>query len=221
MHYKIKHIFCTLFAILLYSNSYAQSTEVEKDSIDRKEVTLSADTLSFSLPKNDSLSAKNDSVAVKKRKKQKKDPKTFVFEPSKDAIESEITYSASDSIVFVGGGDAFLYGKASINYQTLELNSDNISLDIENSTVKARGKIDSTGALVETPIFKDGPDEYESESMDYNYKSGKGLIRGVITQQQDGYITSDKARKNPDNTFLMKDGKYTTCDNHENPHDKG
>jgi len=218
MHYKIKHIFCTLFAMLLYSNSYAQSTEVKKDSIDRKEVTLSADTLSFSLPKNDTLTAKNDSVAVKKSKKTKKDPKTFVFEPSKDAIESEITYSASDSIVFVGGGDAFLYGKASINYQTLELNSDNISLDIENSTVKARGKIDSTGALVETPIFKDGPDEYESESMDYNYKSGKGLIRGVITQQQDGYITSDKARKNPDNTFLMRDGKYTTCDNHDNPH---
>lgn len=218
MHYKIKHMFCTLFAILLYSNSYAQSTEVKKDSIDRKEVTLSADTLSFSLPKNDTLTAKNDSVAVKKRKKTKKDPKTFVFEPSKDAIESEITYSASDSIVFVGGGDAFLYGKASINYQTLELNSDNISLDIENSTVKARGKVDSTGALVETPIFKDGPDEYESESMDYNYKSGKGLIRGVITQQQDGYITSDKARKNPDNTFLMRDGKYTTCDNHDNPH---
>ena len=69
MHYKIKHIFCLLSAILLFSNSYGQDAETKNDSIDRKEVTLSADTLSFSLPKNDTLSAQNDSVAVKKRKK--------------------------------------------------------------------------------------------------------------------------------------------------------
>ncbi|MBP5705468.1 MAG: hypothetical protein J6X12_12370, partial [Paludibacteraceae bacterium] len=75
MHYKIKHIFCLLLAILLFSDSYGQNIETKNDSIDRKEVTLSADTLSFSLPKNDTILAQNDSVVVKKRKKQTKDPK--------------------------------------------------------------------------------------------------------------------------------------------------
>jgi len=141
-------------------------------------------------------------------------------QPSKknDAIKSEITYSARDSIVFYGSGVAFLYGNAQVNYEKMELISDNIRINMDSSVVQARGKIDSTGVLVETPIFKDGADQYEAKTIDYNFKTQRGFIRGVITQQGDGFITSDRAKKLEDNVFLMIDGKYTTCDNHDAPH---
>ncbi len=135
-----------------------------------------------------------------------------------DEIKSEIVYSARDSIVFYGSGVAFLYGNAQVNYEKMELISDNIRINMDSSVVQARGRIDSAGVLVETPIFKDGTDQYESKSIDYNFKTQRGFIRGVITQQGDGFITSDKAKKLEDNIFLMVDGKYTTCDEHDHPH---
>ena len=92
-----------------------------------------------------------------------------------DEIKSEIVYSARDSIVFYGSGVAFLYGNAQVNYEKMELISDNIRINMDSSVVQARGRIDSAGVLVETPIFKDGTDQYESKSIDYNFKTQEGL----------------------------------------------
>ena len=137
---------------------------------------------------------------------------------SKDAIASEVNYSSKDSAVFYMGGVAFLYGTAKVTYQDLELQSSVIRLRMDSSLVQARGRVDSTGALVETPVFKQGKDQYESKAIDYNFKTQKGLIRGVMTQQGEGYVTSEKAKKLNDGTFQMVDGKYTTCDDHDHPH---
>jgi len=170
-------------------------------------VDVPQDTINIAVPQDTvNIAVQKDSIDNKKTKK------------SNDAIDSEITYSARDSIVFYAGGIAYLYGDAQVNYEKMELMSDNIRINMDSSVVQARGRIDSTGTLVDTPIFKDGADQYESKSMDYNFKTKKGFIRGVITQQGEGYITSDMAKKMPDNDFLMIDGKYTTCDNHEHPH---
>ena len=82
------------------------------------------------------------------------------------------------------GGVAFLYGTAKVTYQDLELQSSVIRLRMDSSLVQTRGRVDSTGALVETPVFKQGKDQYESKAIDYNFKTQKGLIRGVMTQQE-------------------------------------
>lgn len=135
-----------------------------------------------------------------------------------ESITSEVSYSANDSIVFFADGIAYLYGTASVNYEKMELTSNTIRINMDSSVVQARCGVDSTGEFIGTPKFKEGAETYESKSIDYNFKSKKGLIHGVITQQGEGYITSEKAKKMDDNTFLMVDGKYTTCDNHEHPH---
>lgn len=137
---------------------------------------------------------------------------------SKDAITDIVNYSAKDSIVFYANGHAYLYGEAKVSYETMELTSDHIELNTDSNLVHAKAGVDSTGALFGKPIFKDGNESYESEGIDFNFKTKKGLIRNVVTQQGDGYVTSEKAKKLEDNTFLMKNGKYTTCDNHEHPH---
>ncbi len=137
---------------------------------------------------------------------------------SKDAITAPIKYTAKDSAIFYTGGVAFLYGSAEVNYEDLTLKSSIIRLRMDSNLVQARGHVDTTGELVETPVFVQGKDTYESEAIDYNFKTQKGLIRGVVTQQGEGYVTSEKAKKLADGTFQMVDGKYTTCDQHEHPH---
>lgn len=137
---------------------------------------------------------------------------------SKDAIESKVNYSAKDSIVFYADGKAYLYGEAAVNYQQMELTSAQITINTDSSIVHALSGVDSTGAEIGRPIFKDGGESYESQQIDFNFKTRKGLIRNVVTTQGEGYVTSAKAKKLEDNTFLMENGKYTTCDNHEHPH---
>lgn len=160
------------------------------------------------------LAAEGDSLSA-----SVSSPDTIDFKKKKkESLTSEVKYSAADSAVFYAGGVAYLYGNAKVDYESMSLISNSIRINMDSSLVQARSGVDSTGEVIETPKFKDGNDEYESKSIDYNYKTKKGLIYGVITQQGDGYITSERAKKMEDNTFLMVDGKYTTCDNHEHPH---
>lgn len=133
-------------------------------------------------------------------------------------IEAPITYEASDSIVLTGQGYAHLYGSGKVNYGKIELTSQIISLNIDSSTVYARGVADSLGGIQGQPIFKDGGTPYESKAIRYNLKSKKGLVYNVVSQQGEGYVTGDQAKKGPDDELFMENGRYTTCDEHEHPH---
>ncbi len=133
-------------------------------------------------------------------------------------IEAPVKYKANDSIVFTVGGNAYLYGEGKVNYQNIELTSAQISMNLDSSVVHAVGKVDSTGVLSGTPVFKEGETPYESEVMSYNFKSKKGFIHSITTQQGEGYVTSENAKKDADDIIYMRSGRYTTCDNHDHPH---
>ena len=133
-------------------------------------------------------------------------------------IKSPVTFSAKDSLVMNRGNAAHLYGDGNVEYEDFKLNSAEIRMDLDSSTVYANGVPDSVGELANTPIFKDKSGEYESKTMKYNFKSQRGYITGVITEQQDGYLTGGRAKRMDDGAFFVEDGKYTTCEDHENPH---
>ena len=54
--------------------------------------------------------------------------------------------------------------------------------------------------------------------MSYNFKTGRGFITDVITEQGEGFLTGGASKKMEDSSFFIEDGKYTTCDDHEHPH---
>ena len=53
--------------------------------------------------------------------------------------------------------------------------------------------------------------------MRYNFKTKKGFINSIVTQQGEGYVTSEEGKKGANDEIYMRHGKYTTCDNHEHP----
>lgn len=133
-------------------------------------------------------------------------------------LENAVTFKAKDSLILLGQNNAFLYGESSVDYSEFKLDAAEIRMELDSSTVYAVGSVDSLGELQGNPVFKDKGGEYESKSMKYNFKTQRGYITEVITEQQDGYLTSGRAKKMEDGSFFAEDGKYTTCEDHEHPH---
>jgi hypothetical protein len=129
-----------------------------------------------------------------------------------------VDYSAQDSLVFEEGGFGRLYGKSSVTYGDLNLDAGYILMNMDSSMLYATGRLDSLGKEIETPVFKNEGGEYKSKKLKYNFKTKKGLITQVVTQQGEGYVVSGITKKQPDNVMCMINGQYTTCDNHEHPH---
>lgn len=135
----------------------------------------------------------------------------------KDAIDAPVYYECTDSMVWSRTGNAYLYGAGKVRYDKIELTADVIKLNMDSSVVHASGSIDTTGMATGLPIFMDGGTPYESDRMSYNFKTKKGFINNVYTQQGDGFIMGGKAKKDSASVFYSQDGMYTTCDA-EHPH---
>lgn len=153
----------------------------------------------------DSVLTTNDSLTVS------------VPRENPNKIDAEIIYSASDSIVFYGNGTGFLHGKGDVKYKNITLQADFIRVKMDSSLIYARGTTDSLGNKIGEPVFSEGEATYYSKELTYNLQSKKGYIRNAVTQQGEGYVISDKTKKLDDNILLIADGKYTTCDKHDNP----
>ena len=142
---------------------------------------------------------------------------TDTIKKDKTPLEAPVDYEASDSIVFENGL-AHLFGQGKVKYQRIELTSDIITMNVDSSSVYACGVKDNTEVEAGTPVFKDGDDQYESKIMRYNFKSKKGFINDITTQQGEGYITSEATKKGSNDELFMSHGRYTTCENHDHPH---
>ena len=135
----------------------------------------------------------------------------------KNGIDSPVEYEAEDSLTYEGAtGLAHLYGNSSVKYQDMDLKSDKIYMNLDSSLVHATGSKDTTGNVFGTPVFVMGSDTYESDTMAFNFKTKKGLISGVYTQQDEGFLTSEISKRNDKGEMFIKHGKYTTCD-HPHP----
>ena len=170
-----------------------------------KAVSLPSGVLSVLVQLSDTLQAgtlSNDSVKGKKKK---------------DAIDAPVYYECVDSMVWSRNGNAYLYGSSKVNYDNIELTASIISMNMDSSVVHATGSVDTTGVVTGLPIFMDGGTPYESDRMTYNFKTKKGFINNVYTQQGDGFLMGGKAKKDSSNVFYSQDGMYTTCDA-DHPH---
>ena len=132
----------------------------------------------------------------------------------KNSIEAPVNYSANDSLVYDANSKlAHLYGKATVKYEGMDLESKKVRLNLDSSIVHATGAMDTAKKkLSGTPVFKMGSDSYESDTMAFNFKTKKGLINNVATQQEEGYITSRLSKRMDNGDIYLQHGRYTTCD---------
>ena len=131
----------------------------------------------------------------------------------KNSIEAPVEYSAQDSMTYEAEtGVAHLYGSAVVSYENMNLQSDQIHMSLDSNIVRASGTSDSLGVVKGAPIFKMGSDTYENDTIAFNFKTKKGLITGVYTEQDEGFLTSEVAKRGANGELFLQHGKYTTCD---------
>jgi len=134
--------------------------------------------------------------------------------PSSKAIDSRVDYSAADSIIFdIALKRVTTFGASNVKYQAIDLTAEIIEMGLGTSELRAFGVFDSTSNKhIGLPIFKDGSEVFDSDSMRYNFRSKQGLAFGIVTQQNEGYLHGGRVKIHENREIHIHRGKYTTCD---------
>ena len=129
-----------------------------------------------------------------------------------NGIQTTIKYYAEDSIITrLISNQTYLYGNARIEYGRINLAAERIIIDRNKNELHATGVQDSLGNWVGRPVFKDGPDIFDTEEIRYNFETQKAYIKGVATQQQEGFLRGSVVKRNADQSAYIKDGKFIPC----------
>jgi lipopolysaccharide assembly outer membrane protein LptD (OstA) len=137
---------------------------------------------------------------------------------SESDIKSPIKYSAKDSMMFsVKTKMIYAYGGAQLGMEEMHLNAGFVKMHMDSNFIYAEAYKNKEGELVEPPVFKQGNEEYRIKTIKYNFKSQKGIVTDVITQQAGGILHSKTTKMHPNKEIHIADGKFTTCDA-DHPH---
>ena len=193
--------------------SSGNSDSISADSIVKPAITAVMDTIKAL---TDTTKMDSIQLAIFRHNKAVDDSlaKDSINKRRKNGIDSPVEYSAEDSLTYEAAtGLAHLYGDSKVKYQNMDLASDKIYMSLDSSLVHATGSFDSTtNDLKGTPVFKMGSDEYQSDTMAFNFKTKKGLISSVYTQQEEGFLTSELSKRGANGEMFLRHGRYTTCD---------
>lgn len=128
-------------------------------------------------------------------------------------VDAPVKFAAEDSMVYNALNKyAFLYGNSNVVYQNMDLKSADMRLNMDSSLVHATGARDTSGTLQGRPVFKMGDTQYDSDTIAFNFKTKKGFINNVYTEQEDGFLTSQRSKRNEKGELFLEHGRYTTCD---------
>ena len=138
---------------------------------------------------------------------------------SGSAIETQVVCSATDSVYRdMESKRIFYFGDAEATYDDITIKAACLEFDLEASTCRAYGSLDSLGKLQGRPVFKQGETTFEAAEMLYNFKTKKGIITKVWTEESGGYLHGERIKRMDDNSINIRSGGYTTCDLKEHPH---
>ncbi len=133
----------------------------------------------------------------------------------KKGIDAPVVYSADDSLVYdAQTKNAKLYGNSEVKYENMDLKSDKIRMNLDSSLVHATGTADSTqkGGLKGRPVFVMGADNYDTDTITFNFKTKKGIVENAFTKQEDGFLRSKISKRTSTGDVYLAHGRYTTCD---------
>ena len=201
-----------LWGFFLLTQSTAYGQEIEKKGAEGEIIknSLLRDTLKPSFPfVPKTLPVFNDSILSD----------SLSTTPT-TGFDAEVSYTADGFITIVqnsAGNKILMSENAEIKYKEIELKAAYIELNRDSNLIYAVGKPDSTGKIVGKPIFNQGDQKFEADEIRYNFKTKKGIVFGVVTQKESGFIHGGRTKLLNDSTYCLINGKYTTC-NAEHPH---
>ncbi len=191
-----------LFFIIFSNTAIAQSDSVK---------VITQDTTAIQL-------VQNDSISIRLNPAQQTGQPADSANKKKSSIKSPVVYSSTDSVSLdLENKKVLLYRDADIKYEKIQTKAAFISIDFSTDILTALPQQDSAGKAYGLPEFKEGDQAFKSKEMRYNFDSKQGLIKGVITQEGQGYLHGEVVKKLANDVSNMRGGAYTTC-NLDDPH---
>ena len=197
-------LFCCFFFIEIGFSQDIKSKEKIIVPLPKKDTILKKRLDTLPTIKIDSLLAKEINTTTKDSLKPKEILDDIIVHVAKDYT----IQNAKEKTVT-------LYNEANITYTDIDLKAGIIIIDYKKNTLFAKGIIDSTG-YTQRPVFKQGSQESEQDSLIYNFKSKRALIYGLKTQQGEMYTYGNKTKRVNDSTIYIRKIRFTTSDK-ENP----
>ena len=193
-------LFCCIFFI---GKGFSQNPKSNKEiviSAIKKDTTLTESKEAFFRSKKDSLGLiEKDTIALDSIK-------------PKESIDGIIVHVAKDyTLQNAKEKTVTLYNEANITYTDIDLKAGLIIVDYKKNTIYAKGIIDSTG-YVQRPVFKQGGQESEQDSIIYNFKSKRALIYGLKTKQGEMFTFGKKTKRINDSTVYVRKIRFTTSE---------
>lgn len=144
--------------------------------------------------------------------------KNDTLKPKKALLESKIKRTALGyEKINQKKKQMTLYDKAELYYQDIELKSGIIVLDYEKNEIYAGRIKDSTGKYTQLPVFKQGANVIEPDSIRFNFKTKKALVWNSRTEQNEFKIKAEITKRENDSVYFMKKARFTTSKDIENP----
>ena len=110
-----------------------------------------------------------------------------------------------------------LYNEASIKYTDFDIKAGKIVYDFEKKQVYAGRLKDSAGNYIQRPVFTQGANIIEPDSIVYNNVSGKALIWNSRTKQGEMFIKAEISKRENDSVVFLKNARLTTSKNIDDP----
>ncbi|WP_179010037.1 putative LPS assembly protein LptD [Winogradskyella forsetii] len=206
---RIHILFTMSFIVFINTFSFAQELPKKKPSIPAEQ-------------QKDSTAAAVDSIVIDSIIK----PPTNIKEidsTKKDSTKQEgllagiVNYRASDYVALnQRKKEIYLYNEAEVLYQDMEIKAGVIVIDYSKNLVYAGRIKDSTG-YSQHPVFKQGENVIEPDSIVFNTETKKALVFNSRTEQQGFKVYSPITKKENDSVYFMKNGKFTTAEDEEDP----
>ena len=168
------------FNILLFlSYSFFTNTLSYASTDNNSEFKIDLYSKYYLETKYDSIEPVNDSIT---------DKKSFLLD--------KVVYNASDSVsIDPNNKSIHLYNNAKIVYESMEITSGIIVIDYGNNEIYAGRIKDTLGNYTQSPVFKQGQDVIEPDSLKFNMDTKKALIFNSRTEQAGLKILSEKTKK--------------------------
>jgi len=200
-------LFALSFTVLINTFSLAQELSKKNKGIsaDQKSDTTAVARDRIEIPVDSLLNAKvvdsTDNDSVKKE----------------GFLKDIVTYKAKDYVAVNQTKQQIrLYNEALVQYEDMEIKAGVIVIDYSKNLVYAGRLKDSTG-YSQKPVFSQGANIIEPDSIIFNTDSRKALIFNSVTEQSGGTVIAERTKRENDSVYFIKDGKFTTSENLEDP----
>ena len=199
MQTTLRNIFFFSLLCWCFSTSYAQQTPNNKEIDSLK--TKAQDTLitkEVNIAELDST--KNDSIK------------------KKSFLNGDVVYSAKNYMRLNRlNNKMYLYDDAKIDYTDMNIEAGSIIVNQVKKEVYAKGIVDTAEVYSQTPIFKQGSNLVEPDTIRFNFDSKKALIYNSKTNQDGFNILNEISKRENDSVVYMKNVRFTTSENIDDP----